>query len=208
MKRININKYCVYFHVNKLTREIFYIGMGNKKRPNSKNGRNKWWHNIVNKYGYEITIPFKNISWEEAIKLEIDYIYLLGRKDLKLGPLVNLTDGGDGVPPGTPSWNKGISWSNETKKKISESLKGDKNFNYGKHFSIEHRKKISESNKFAQVKPVCQYTKSGEFIKSYISILEASKIIRCNPTTIGKCCREVPGVKTAGGFIWKFKNNI
>ena len=48
---------------------------------------------------------------------------------------------------GKPSWNKGKKMSEEYKKKISESKKGEKNPNYGKHFSEEHKKKLSEANK-------------------------------------------------------------
>lgn len=39
-----------------------------------------------------------------------------------------------------PPWNKGIIYSNEYKKKISDALKGRK-------FSEEHRRKISENNR-------------------------------------------------------------
>ena len=42
---------------------------------------------------------------------------------------------------------KGKHRSEETKKKISESHKGEKNPNYGKHFSEESKKKISETEK-------------------------------------------------------------
>ena len=42
---------------------------------------------------------------------------------------------------------KGKHRSAETKKKISESHKGEKNPNYGKHFSEESKKKISETEK-------------------------------------------------------------
>lgn len=48
---------------------------------------------------------------------------------------------------GQIAWNKGIPRSEETKRKISESLKGIKNPNYGKHRTEETKKKISESHK-------------------------------------------------------------
>ena len=40
------------------------------------------------------------------------------------------------------AWNKGKPWSEETKRKISETLKGNKN-HLGKHHTLETRKKIS-----------------------------------------------------------------
>ena len=39
---------------------------------------------------------FENLSYEDAIRIEIEIIYKIGRFDLKKGPLVNLTDGGEG----------------------------------------------------------------------------------------------------------------
>lgn len=45
------------------------------------------------------------------------------------------------------AWNKGIKWSEEIKKKISESQRGEKGNQWGKHHSSEVRMKISQSNK-------------------------------------------------------------
>ncbi len=44
-------------------------------------------------------------------------------------------------------WNKDKPWSDEMKKKISESCKGRKSWNKGQKLGEEHRKKISESMK-------------------------------------------------------------
>ena len=61
----------VYLHKRKDTNEIFYVGKGkNYLRAYSKHGRNKYWENIVNKYGYDIEIIYENISNEESILLE------------------------------------------------------------------------------------------------------------------------------------------
>lgn len=51
----------------------------------------------------------------------------------------NLTDGGDGSL-GCEPWNKGVKWSEEQKRKLSELAKG-------KHHSKETRKKMSETRK-------------------------------------------------------------
>ena len=87
----------VYFHRRKDTNEVFYVGIGKTvARSKSKKGRNPYWHNIVNKVGYDIEIIHRKITWEEACKLEKKYIKEFGRQDLGLGLLVNMTDGGDG----------------------------------------------------------------------------------------------------------------
>ena len=122
----------VYLHRRMDTNEVFYVGIGmNEKRPYDKNNRNKYWTNIVNKHGYTVEILHENISYQECKIIEIDLIDKYGRKDLGTGTLCNLTNGGDGT--------SGIVFSDETKRKMSESAKG-------KTASQETRKKISELN--------------------------------------------------------------
>ena len=85
----------VYQHRRKDTNEVFYVGIGKTKKRAFKFGRNSYWNNIAYK-GYEIEIIFENITWEQAIQKEKELILLYGRKDLGLGTLVNMTNGGDG----------------------------------------------------------------------------------------------------------------
>ena len=61
----------VYRHIRNDTNNVFYIGIGNEKRPYRKDGRNKHWNNIVNKTDYSIEILCKNISVSDAKELEI-----------------------------------------------------------------------------------------------------------------------------------------
>ena len=81
----------------------------------------------------------------------------------------------------------------EQKRKISEA-------NTGKHFSEEHKKKISES---MGVNGIIQYSKDGELIAEYPSTKEAERHTGCNQGNICKCCKGK--LKSAGGFIWKYK---
>lgn len=88
----------VYRHRRNDTNEIFYIGISNSyKRAYIKSRRNNHWKNIISKTDYSIEIIAENISREDACELEIFLISLYGRKDLKQGNLVNMTEGGDGV---------------------------------------------------------------------------------------------------------------
>ena len=206
--------------------EPFYIGQGKKYRCSTglKNGSKYKVHKVnkIIKDGFypKIMKLYENLNFENAIKLEIEIISKIGRCDLQNGPLVNLTNGGEGklnfkiteetrlkqrlAKLGKSPSNKGVSPSNETKEKISNSLKGEKNFNYGKHFSKEHKKRLSESNKTVQIKPVCQYNLDYYFIREYDSILLASIDNKINKSSIGKCCRGV--ANKAGDYKWKFKN--
>jgi hypothetical protein len=109
----------VYQHIRKDTNEVFYIGIGKKQsRAYSKHDRSLLWNRYVNKFGYDVEILHKDISWEEACDLEISYIKHYGRLNNKTGILVNLTDGGDGI--------KGYSHTNETKEYLRKLKIGTK----------------------------------------------------------------------------------
>jgi hypothetical protein len=214
------------FIYNELTfdYEPFYVGRGKTHRIKStlKQG-NDYKMKKINKIIKENQQPilfklFENLSFEDSLIKEMEIIKKIGRYDLNTGPLLNFTDGGDGVNNpivsietrnkmrnkriGVEPWNKGKTWNKETRNKISESLKGEKNFNYGKHFSDEHKRKISESNKEPQCKPIMQFDMEGNFIKEYKSIIEASILTGINKSSIGKTCNQI--FKSAGGFKWKF----
>lgn len=88
----------VYKHIRLDKNEVFYVGIGKtEKRAYSKNYRNKYWHNIINKCDYKIELIYENLTWEEAQYKEIELIKKYGRIDLKSGSLVNMTDGGEGA---------------------------------------------------------------------------------------------------------------
>jgi hypothetical protein len=125
----------VYQHKRKDNNEIFYIGISDTyDRPYSKFGRSVFWKKTINKSGgFLVEILFDNISWEEACNKEKLLIEELGRRDLGKGNLVNLTDGGEG----------GLNHSAEARKKISETHKGKNK----PPMSEETKIKISESLK-------------------------------------------------------------
>lgn len=52
---------------------------------------------------------------------------------------------------------------------------------------------------------VLQFTKEGEFVAEYSSAKEARRQTGINDTTIGLVCKGKG--KTAGGFVWKYKND-
>ncbi len=147
------NKYYVYAHINPLKNEIFYIGKGKDNRAYVKYNRSKWWKKTVNKYGYIIDILEEELTEKQVIERERWYINRIGRKDLGKGPLVNMTDGGEG--------SEGYKYSKKTRKKMSNAKKGKKHSeetrkkmcqnngkgNLGKKLSEETRKKMSESKK-------------------------------------------------------------
>lgn len=146
---------------------VFYVGISkNYRRPKIKYKRNSMWNRIVKKHGYKIEITHQDLCWEEACSIERYLISFYGRHDLKLGNLTNMTDGGDGAvnfirsekqnkahsekikgennpmfgrsaQAGRKGFNTGNKHTEETKKRISETLK--------KSMTLEVRQKMSKS---------------------------------------------------------------
>jgi hypothetical protein len=129
-----IKTYCIYLHIKLTNGEPFYVGKGSKSRVINKSNRSKWWKRTVDKYGYDVILIEENLTEEEAFEKEKYWIDRIGRRDLDKGPLVNMTDGGEGT--------SGRKWivSEETKKKMSLSKIGIKH-------SDEHNQNISKSNR-------------------------------------------------------------
>ena len=95
--------------------------------------------------------------------------------------------------------------TDETKRKISESMFGSNNPFYGKTHTKESRAKISESLRginSPNTKKVIQYDKQGNFIKVWDYIKQASEALGINNSSIGACC--MGRYKTAGGFVWRY----
>lgn len=171
----------VYQHIRLDTNEVFYVGISkesNYNRAYSFKGRNKYWNNIVKKYGYKVEIVFDNISKEKAIEKEKELIKFYGRKDLKEGILVNMTDGGEGSENLSEESKQKIAShfigkkipnhhtkNPEVKKILSERVKGNKN----PASRPEVKKKISQSKKGKKNPKISEYAKqrTGELNAFY-----------------------------------------
>lgn len=71
------------------------------------------------------------------------------------------------------------------------------NMNYG---TIRERISIHSLGKI-----VLQYSKNLDLLNQYCSIREASRISKVSVSGISGCCNDK--LKTAGGYIWKFKED-
>ena len=129
------NNYYVYLHIRSTDGTPFYVGRGTKNRSISKLHRSKHWHNIVNKYDYDVIFLEVNLTIDEANEKEIYWIKRIGRKDLNQGPLVNFTDGGEGC--------KGLIYTDEMRLKASNRQKGKSPGNKGLKASDEIKEKLS-----------------------------------------------------------------
>jgi|SRR3990167_1096852 len=133
-----MNQFCTYLHCRP-DGIPFYVGKGLPRRAKElHHGRNKYYRNIVAKYGVTniiVQITAHNLTEEEAHSHEcflIDHFRRLGYQ------LTNMTDGGEGA--------SGHKHSTESIAKMSAALKGNKHC-VGRIPSPEHRAKISVLSK-------------------------------------------------------------
>jgi len=141
-----MKEHYLYRHIRKDLNQVFYVGVGTKPKNYTQHEReysrafvtikrSEFWKNIVNKTEYEVEILLESNDYEFIKTKEKEFIKLYGRKDLGLGTLVNLTDGGDGNLGYIPTKetverlrkaNTGRLASKETKLKQSIARKGIK----------------------------------------------------------------------------------
>lgn len=134
----------IYFHINKESGEIFYVGKGSGKRAYVKSHRSIYWKRIVAKYGYEIVIKEDFLTEKESAEREIYWISLIGRKDLGNGSLINFTDGGEGTTGRLvdEKTRLAVALSNATrpKSKVQSSIVGSR---YKGKFGSQHNRSKS-----------------------------------------------------------------
>jgi len=182
--------------------EPFYVGKGVGKRYKQHKyfkDRTFMYSKLksLEKKGLEPIVVFvaKNISTEESCENEKYLIQVIGRRDLNKGSLVNLTNGGEGA--------YGRIVSQKERKIRSEQ-------NLGKKLSVEHKNKIGLSNskslkgkrRFDKMKHILQLDLNKNLIREWDNIMDTQKILKINNISAVLNNRQ----KTAGGFIWRFKN--
>lgn len=104
--------------------EPFYVGKGKGYRYKDLNSRNYYFKNKINKikkFDLEsIIVKLKeDIKEKDSFILESKLIKAIGRKDIDEGPLINFTDGGEGV--------SGYKFSENHRKLLSDRNSGINN---------------------------------------------------------------------------------
>jgi hypothetical protein len=134
------------FYIGKGSDDSIYY-----RRAYAKKGRNNYWKKIVAKTDYKVEILLDELTHSNALEKEIEFIKMYGRVDIKTGILCNMTDGGEGcygvlkteehrakLRGVIGKWMLGKKHSEETKKKMSIR---------SSNISDETRKKISDKVK-------------------------------------------------------------
>ena len=190
--------YTVYQHRN-LKNGKSYVGMTSRK-PNERwrSGKGyknnlRMWNDIQNSdwnTDWEHNIIGKFEDKQEALNLEEMFIRLF-----------DSTNEGYNISTYDRNFYKR---TDETRRKNSEAHTGEKNPMYGKHHSEDTKRKMSEAHKgkiYANTKSILQFSKNGELIAEYSSIMEAERTTGCNH--ICECCKGKR--KSTGGYIWRYK---
>jgi len=184
-------------------------------------------YNAIKEYGWE---NFEK-EWNEVPDDDLNFyeemlVALLGT----LSPCgYNLREGGGNGKMSEETKKKisvaqiGKTHTEESKRKHSESIKGDKHHNYGKTLSEEHKQKLSEAHlgktlsdenkrkiseamkgeKNHRSKRVYQYDLEGNLLSSSETVREAARHLKTNDgSKIRSCARGER--KTAYGFKWSY----
>jgi len=118
-----------YVHSRASDNKPFYVGKGKSKRAHDVVGRNRHWSSVVAKHGLKVNIA---AEWPTEVEaFEHEKFLILCFRDMKM-PLVNMTDGGEGL--------SGYKYSPEHRERQRISSTGRKH-------KQETRSKISEANK-------------------------------------------------------------
>ena len=74
------------------------------------------------------------------------------------------------------------------------------------HRKLHREKMVNIGKKYGAIKrslPILQFSKDGEFIKEWPSLIEAERQLGIARSSICGCLRY--GFKHAGGFVWRYK---
>lgn len=187
--------------------EPIYIGKGKEDRWEShlKNyyKANPFLKRKINKIvdeTNEIPLILKvkdNLNEEEAFILEKQLIKLIGRKDLKLGSLCNLTDGGEGL----------INCSEKTKNKLRKPFTEERkqNISKGKKGKLPNSTCI-EVLKFFREIPVVYLDSNLNILKEYSTIKEACNELNITNSSTHRFCNYYYNMRN--GNTLRYKNDL
>lgn len=195
-----MKSFTVYCHTNKINGKK-YIGITGMKPAErwGVDGRGygkQVFAKAIKKYGwnnYEHEILYSNLSREQAMQKEIDLISEYETTNNLYG--YNMTSGGQHCMP-----------SEDARRNMSKGKIGNKN-NSGNKASENTKKKMSDAQRGERnhnARKVVQLDTNGELVKIYNTLMEASKDIKVHVSSI---CDALKGrSKTSGGFKWIYQD--
>lgn len=169
----------VYLHRRKKDNEVFYVGIGSKKRAFSSHSRNKHWKYYVLVHEYYVDITHIDLIRIDACLIE-RYLIEFYKNHSKC-KLTNKTNGGDGADHDSSLMMNKIRWNNDKKGRI----------------------KLAQYNRENKSKKVLKITIDGKIVAEYNSAREAARQNKMSQATISKCCTGI--YKTSNKHKWQYK---
>lgn len=183
----------IYKYTNKINGKV-YIGQTIheiNRINNHKCSKNKdYFHNAIRKYGwnsFEYKVLFRiNCSNKQ------DLFNTLNIKEIIAIKYFNSSNKKYGYNSTIGGLNGSAHVSNKTKDKLRRIAISNNSIKYV----------IGKNNR-----KVCQFSISGDFIKEWDRIIDASSCLNINnPSGISSCCKEK--YATCGGFIWRYSDEL
>ena len=211
--------FCVYVHINTVNGKR-YVGITCQKptrRWNHGNGYGGYFGNAIKKYGwhnFSHEVLLKHLTKDEACQWEQLLIALWETTNKEKG--YNATSGGDGNFTISTAGKENMSVAAkrrhllpETKKWNSE--KGKKQFSTREAIEADRQQQIQylkdhPEKRYILARPVNQYDTTGRFIRQWKSIADAKREL--GNIGIGSACNNTYGHKTAGGFMWRYSDEV
>lgn len=228
-------KYYIYQHIRLDRNEIFYIGKGMKydkgniyRRAFTKNSRNNYWKNIVQKIPYKVEILEEFENEVDCLSRETELIKLYGFSWNNTGILCNIVENNNEIK----KLGRIKATKNNSKKVHQYDLKGNYitsfksikeaklkypcdiyNATSGRHltaggfqWSLNKYKKIKpyvkENNNINRSKTVYQYDQYNRLIKEWKGTKDPSKKLGINRESIRNCLSNI--ATTAGNYKWSY----
>lgn len=183
-KYTDLQRICVYFHYYDDEEKPFYIGQGTINRAFNFLQRNKCWKDKVKDVSkVKVEIKHVDISVEESIKLEKEYIEKYGRLWNNTGCLVNYNEGDTAI-----------------------GNKKENNYFYNKHLYKElngnYRNKYDKNPLSI---PIVQIDILGNVVKHWSSAREAAEKANFEASCISACCNGKRHIHK--GYQWMYEAN-
>jgi len=180
--------------------EPFYVGKGKGMRyKRIKYRKNPYFEHKINKIkelGLEpIIVRFENLNENKSFKVEKQLIHIVGRYNTTSGPLVNMTDGGEG--------SSGKLMSQETRNKMSLTHRGHNHPMFGKHHSEKSKRLMSEKKKGTKLSDEHKRKVSQNHADFRGENHPRHKLVKQDVIEIRKLCDE--GILTQKEIAKKFK---
>ena len=183
----------------------WYVGRTCRKYQSMRTGKNGSQYvqqcpkfaDAILKYGWSsFEYHVFETTEDEDTSCELEKKWIALKNSIVNG--YNIQKGGKG--------QNGVSLSEETKKKISESEKGKKMSKSALEKAKATRKKNGTYGKRTKgsSRPVRQFTRYGKLVAEYPSAMEAYRQTGIQYQEINHCCRHWRNWIYAGGYMWEY----